>query len=75
MFGNLSTIGHHLFLRVAVTLANFGGSAIFLGAVVQRMNGERLKTIGYGAVALGILFITSIYGLLTFWKGNSWGTR
>ncbi len=75
MFGNLSTIGHHLFLRVAVTLANFGGSAIFLGAVVHRMSGERLKTIGYGAVALGILFITSIYGLLTFWKGNSWGTR
>ena len=75
LFGDLNTLGSHLFIRVAVALMNLGGSAIFLGAVVQRMSGERLKTIAYGALALGVLFVTSIYGLLTFWKGNSWGTR
>lgn len=75
LFGDLNTIGHHIFIRVAVTLANFGGSAIFLGAVVHRMSGERLKTIAYGAFALAVMFLTSIYGLLTFWKGNGWGTR
>lgn len=75
LFGNMSAIGHHIFMRVATTLANIGGSAIFLGAVVHRMSGERLKTIAYGALALGVLFLTSIYGLVTFWKGTGWGTR
>lgn len=75
LFGDLNYVGHYLIERILVTVANVGGTAIFLGTVAQRMNGERLKTIAYGAVAVGVLFVTSIYGLLTFWKNKSWGTR
>lgn len=73
--GDLSHIGRFILARIALLAANIGGSGIFLATVMQRMSGEKLKTVGYGAFALGMLFVTSIYGLLTFWKGKSWGTR
>ncbi len=75
IFGDLTYYGHHVLARILVTIANVGGTGIFLGTVAQRMSGERLKTITYGAVAIGVLFVTSIYGLMTFWKTKSWGTR
>ncbi len=75
IFGDLHYVGHYLLERILVTVANIGGTGIFLGTVAQRMSGERAKTFVYGAVAVGVLFVTSIYGLLTFWKNKSWGTR
>lgn len=51
------------------------GTIVFLGTVVTNIKKERLKTLGYGALASGILFVTMIYGLLTFWKTTKWLTR
>lgn len=73
--GYIGHFGHHIIGRILLTIANIGGSGIFLATVMQRISGEKLKTAAYGAFAFAILFITSIYGFLTFWKGKSWGTR
>lgn len=54
---------------------NFTGSGIFVLTVAGKINGERLKTLGYGAVAMGLLFVTTVYGAFTFWKEPKWGTR
>ncbi len=70
-----SDAGYILYTRLALFLANIGGTAIFLSSVAYRMRGERLKTLGYGGLAAVILFVTTIYGLLTFWKGKKWNTR
>lgn len=75
LFGDLNHAGHYIVERVLFTVANLSGTGIFLGTIAQRMNGDRLKTVAYGAVALVVLFVTSIYGLMTFWKTKSWGTR
>lgn len=75
LFGDLSHAGHFIVERILFTVANIGGTGIFLGTVAQRMSGEKLKTVAYGGVAIAVLFVTSIYGLLTFWKTKSWGTR
>lgn len=75
MFGDIGHFGKYIVGRIILTVANIGGSGIFLATVMQRISGEKLKTVGYGAFALGILFVTSVYGLLTFWKGKTWGTR
>lgn len=75
IFGDIGHYGAHVIGRIIITLANIGGSGIFLAAVMQRISSEKLKTVGYGAFALGMLFVTSIYGFVTFWKGKTWGTR
>ena len=54
---------------------NFTGSGIFVLTVAGKINRERLKTLGYGAVAMGLLFVTTVYGAFTFWKEPKWGTR
>lgn len=74
-FGDINHFGHFIVGRILMTVANIGGTGIFLATVAQRMSGERLKTFVYGAVAMVVLFVTSMYGLLTFWKTKSWGTR
>lgn len=75
IFGDIGHFGSHIIGRIFLTLANIGGSGIFLATVMQRISSEKLKTAGYGAFALAILFVTSIYGFVTFWKGKKWGTR
>ncbi len=71
-----SSIGYILYTRVMITLTNVSGSMIFLGAVISRIRSQKLRTLGYGAFALLILFVTNIYGIFTFWKGgNKWLTR
>lgn len=75
LFGDITHLGRFLVARIVMFLANIGGTGIFLVTVVHRMSGERLKTVAYGALAIGMLFVTSIYGLMTFWKGKTWSTR
>ena len=55
---------------VTITFANISGSMIFLGAVITRMKGEKLKTIAFGALGLLVLFVTNIYGIFTFCLRN-----
>ncbi len=61
--------------RLTTTLANFMAILVFGLAISNNMTRDRLKTFIYGAFGLTIMFICSIYGLLTFWKQGSWLTR
>ncbi len=63
------------FARSILILLNVAGNAIFLGAIAVKINKERVKTIAFGSIALAIMFATTLYGLVTFWKQNSWMTR
>lgn len=51
------------------------GDSIFIGAIMLRIPKNRIRTLVYGAIGLGILFFVNIYGLLTFWKQSKWLTR
>ena len=51
------------------------GDTIFVGAIMIRIPKNRIRTLVYGAIGLGILFFVNIYGLLTFWKQSKWLTR
>lgn len=71
---------HHSFgfgaLYNSLLLAINGiGSAGFVLTVAGKINKERIRTIAYGALAMGILFVTTVYGAFTFWKEPKWGTR
>ena len=51
------------------------GDIIFVGAIALNIPKERLRTILYGAIGLGVLFFVNLYGLATFWKQSGWLTR
>ncbi len=51
------------------------GDVIFVGAIALNIPKERLRTLVYGALGLGILFFVNLYGLATFWKQSGWLTR
>jgi cellulose synthase/poly-beta-1,6-N-acetylglucosamine synthase-like glycosyltransferase len=51
------------------------GDTIFVGAIMIRIPKNRIRTLTYGAIGLGIFFFVNIYGLLTFWKQSKWLTR
>ena len=70
--GELSSI---VYGKISFGMGSDIGSLVFLGTVISNIKKERLKTLGYGALASGILFVTMIYGLLTFWKTTKWLTR
>lgn len=63
------------FARAILLMLNVAGNVIFLGAIAAKINKERIKTIAFGSIALGIMFATTLYGLITFWKQKSWMTR
>ncbi|MEM0127620.1 MAG: glycosyltransferase family 2 protein [Thermoplasmatales archaeon] len=58
-----------------LSFAGIPGPAIFGSALAFNLKRERLRTLGYGGVALLIIFLTSIYGMLTCWKQWTWLTR
>ena len=58
-----------------LTLISLPGPMIFGSAVVMNVRRERLRTLGYGGLALLIIFFTSIYGFFTCWKQSKWMTR
>lgn len=51
------------------------GDTIFIGAIMIRIPKNRIRTLAYGAIGLGVLFFVNLYGLLTFWKQTNWLTR
>jgi cellulose synthase/poly-beta-1,6-N-acetylglucosamine synthase-like glycosyltransferase len=51
------------------------GDTIFVAAIVTRIPKNRIRTLAYGAIGLGVLFFVNLYGLLTFWKQSNWLTR
>ena len=51
------------------------GDVIFVGAIALNIPRERLRTLVYGAIGLGVLFFVNLYGLATFWKQSGWLTR
>lgn len=75
MLGGYYRSVYGLVVRVALTVTNFIGSGMFLFTVVGRIKSERIRTLAYGGMAMGILFCTTIYGLVTFWKHTKWSTR
>ncbi|MGC8644897.1 MAG: glycosyltransferase family 2 protein [Thermoplasmata archaeon] len=58
-----------------ISLVGIPGPVMFGSALALNLKKERLRTLGYGGVALLIIFFTSIYGMLTCWKQSSWLTR
>lgn len=63
------------FTRSLLIILNVAGNAIFLGTIAIKINRKRIKTIAFGSIALAIMFATTLYGLVTFWKQDSWMTR
>ncbi len=51
------------------------GDLLFIGAMAIKIPKNRIRTIAYGALGLGILFFVNLYGLATFWKQSKWLTR
>jgi hypothetical protein len=51
------------------------GDSIFVGAIMIRIPKNRIRTLAYGAMGLGVLFFVNLYGLFTFWKQSKWLTR
>ncbi len=57
-------------LQTAIGLV---GTGTFLGAVADRLpRHRRLRTLACGALGSGLLFVTMIYGLATFWRSPAW---
>ncbi len=69
--------GHFMAMLINGIMYGLGavGDVIFVGAIALNIPKERLRTIGYGAMGLGILFFVNLYGLATFWKQSGWLTR
>lgn len=61
--------------RILLGIMNGVGTILFASAIVSRITKERIKTLAFGGIGLALLFFTSIYGLLTFWKQSKWLTR
>ncbi|MEM0130118.1 MAG: glycosyltransferase [Thermoplasmatales archaeon] len=74
----LNLIGFHrrgINLFHLLSYAGIPGPVLFGSALTLNLKRERLRTLGYGGIALLIIFATSIYGMLTCWKQWSWLTR
>ncbi|WP_188680941.1 glycosyltransferase [Thermogymnomonas acidicola] len=61
--------------RAMTSILDFFGLSIFAISLNAKMGKERLRVWGYGAIALLLMFITTVYGLFTFWKQGRWLTR
>jgi cellulose synthase/poly-beta-1,6-N-acetylglucosamine synthase-like glycosyltransferase len=68
---------HFMYMLINGLMYGLGavGDVIFVGAIALNIPKERLRTIAYGALGLGILFFVNLYGLATFWKQSGWLTR
>ncbi|MGI0155296.1 MAG: hypothetical protein ACREDE_04085, partial [Thermoplasmata archaeon] len=60
--------------RISLTVLGTFAVGAFAGAVTRDYTGPRLRFIAYGALGATVLFVTSVYGLFTFWKRPSWGS-
>ncbi len=68
---------HDLWLsvtRVSLTVAGAFATGAFAGAVVRDASGSRLRLLAYGLLGSAVLFVASIWGLVTFWKIPPWGS-
>ena len=61
--------------RLATYLMGILGNSIFILTIMIKIQKQRLKTLGYGALGLLIMFIANIYGFFTFWKQSKWMSR
>jgi cellulose synthase/poly-beta-1,6-N-acetylglucosamine synthase-like glycosyltransferase len=68
-------VGYFLYSRIGMEFVDLFGTGIFVLGIVDRIKTDRLKTLMYGAVAMAIIFATTIYGLATFWKTAKWLSR
>lgn len=68
-------VGYFLYSRIGMEFVDLFGTGIFVVGIVDRIKTDRLKTLVYGAVAMAIIFATTIYGLATFWKTAKWLSR
>ncbi|MHB1470707.1 MAG: glycosyltransferase [Thermoplasmataceae archaeon] len=68
-------VGYFLYSRIGMEFVDLFGTGIFVMGIVDRIKTDRLKTLVYGALAMAIIFVTTIYGLATFWKTSRWLSR
>lgn len=59
--------------RVSLSVVGAFATGVFLGTVVRGSSRSVLRMVAYGALGTAILFATTIYGLVTFWKRPRWG--
>lgn len=69
--GGLAAGGPYLG-RAILTLAAVTAEAIFAWTAVRKISHRRLSTLAWGGVATAVLFVASLYGLLTVWKATAW---
>jgi len=60
-------------LGLSMTLLGSFATGVFLGTIVRGSHRPTVRMLAYGALGTAVLFVTAIYGLLTFWKRSSWG--
>ena len=63
--GHITTLG--ILYRLSTT-SSAVASMVFAGSVATRTLKNRLKTLAYGSIGAGILFIATIYALFTYNK-------
>ena len=61
--------------KLATLILGVTGNALFITAVMIKIPRDRLRTLGYGAIAIAIMFLANLYGFFTFWKQSKWLTR
>jgi cellulose synthase/poly-beta-1,6-N-acetylglucosamine synthase-like glycosyltransferase len=68
-------LSHDLWLsvgRISLMVAGAFATGAFAGAVVRDASGPRLRLLAYGLLGSAVLFVTSILGLVTFWRIPAW---
>ena len=60
----------------AQTVVGLVGTGTFVGAVADRLPPHRrLRTLACGLIGSGLLLLTAVYGLVTFWRMSEWRDR
>jgi hypothetical protein len=62
-------------LRFSLLLLGVLAGALFLLAVSRLQGRSEPKFLASGVLGTGVLFVSSIYGLLTFWREPAWPSR
>jgi cellulose synthase/poly-beta-1,6-N-acetylglucosamine synthase-like glycosyltransferase len=59
-------------MHVGLMILGAFATGFFLGTLMSRSRHPTLRMITFGAVGTVILFVTTVYGLVTFWKRPRW---
>ncbi len=75
LFLNYQSLGNMAFLPFLSLMMSIAGTLIFLAALSRTLSKKRLRTIALGGITSVLIFMASIYALLTIWDQEKWYTR